>query len=80
MAYVPVIDEEKCRSCEECVENCTADVLEMKDGKPRVARPDSCQGCETCILGCEYDAIKLNRDNRQALSPTLASLFKNLPE
>jgi NAD-dependent dihydropyrimidine dehydrogenase PreA subunit len=80
MAFVPVVDEEKCKGCEECVDNCTAGVLEMREGVAYVARSEDCQGCENCVQVCDYDAIKVIKDNRQALSPTLASLFKDLPE
>ena len=80
MAFVPVVDEEKCKGCEECVACCTAAVLEMDGATACAVRVEDCQGCETCVQVCEHDAIKVNKDNRQVLSPTLADLFKNLPE
>ena len=80
MAFIPVIDEERCRSCEECVDNCTAGVLGMRDGTACVLHPEHCQGCETCVEVCDAGAVTITRDTRHALSETCASLFDNLPE
>jgi Fe-S-cluster-containing hydrogenase component 2 len=33
MAFNPIVDEEKCAGCEECVDVCPVEVFEMQDGK-----------------------------------------------
>ena len=58
MGY-PIVNEEKCVGCEECVDTCPQEVLEMKDGKSIVTNPDECVDCESCIEVCEEDAIEL---------------------
>ena len=55
--YLPKIDEEKCKSCGECVDVCPADVLEAADDKTNVANPDECLGCESCVSVCPEEAI-----------------------
>lgn len=57
MGFIPTVDTEKCEGCEECVENCPSEVLEMKDGKAIVANEEECLGCETCVEVCEQGAI-----------------------
>lgn len=58
MSY-PVVDEEKCVGCEQCVDICPVDVLEMKNDKCYVARPEECEACESCVETCEESAIEL---------------------
>ena len=33
MAFNPIVDQEKCVGCEECVDVCPVEVFEMNDGK-----------------------------------------------
>ncbi len=54
------IDAEKCEGCGECVDNCPAEVLEMKDDKAVVVDPDECLGCESCVSVCPNGAVTLN--------------------
>ncbi len=57
MAFNPVVDEEKCVGCEECVDVCPVEVFEMQDGKSSVVNGDECLGCESCVEVCEESAI-----------------------
>jgi NAD-dependent dihydropyrimidine dehydrogenase PreA subunit len=57
--YQLAIDKEKCNGCEECVDICPADVLEMVDGKSEATNIDECMGCESCVETCPESAIEL---------------------
>lgn len=54
-----IIDDDKCSGCETkaCVAACTLygrEILEIKDGKPRLVTDDANQRCIE-DLGCEYE-------------------------
>ncbi|MFP3869520.1 MAG: ferredoxin [Syntrophobacteria bacterium] len=51
------VDKEKCTGCEECVEICPNEVLEMVDGKSEPVNEEECEGCESCVEVCESGAI-----------------------
>lgn len=53
------VDEDKCTGCEECADNCPADVFVMADGKSTVNEDAECVDCGTCIEVCEAEAITL---------------------
>ncbi|MBW2060456.1 MAG: 4Fe-4S binding protein [Deltaproteobacteria bacterium] len=57
MAWQVEVDKEKCVGCEECVEVCPVDVLELVDGKAEPVNVDECLGCDSCVEVCEEDAI-----------------------
>lgn len=57
MAFNVVVDPEKCDGCEECVDICPMEVLELQDGKSVPVNPEDCEGCESCIEVCETGAI-----------------------
>jgi 2-oxoglutarate ferredoxin oxidoreductase subunit delta len=48
---------EWCKGCEICVAFCPRNVLEMKEGKVMVARPNDCIKCMLCELRCPDFAI-----------------------
>jgi len=53
---IPVIDQEKCTACEECVEACPVEAISMVNGKAKI-NPDECTECGTCLDVCPADAI-----------------------
>lgn len=57
MGYSPVVDQDKCTGCGECVDVCPVEVFEMDGDKSSVAKPDECLGCESCVEVCESEAI-----------------------
>ena len=61
MAFNPIVDEEKCVGCEECVDVCPVECI--VPGKPEdqwpwyYIDPDTCIDCGACIPECPYEAI-----------------------
>ena len=57
----PVIDDEKCIKCGECMEVCPVDVYygSEEGAVPVVSYGEDCFFCSSCILECPTDAILL---------------------
>ena len=55
--YEAVIDLEACVECEDCIENCPVDAIELADAI-QVDR-GKCLGCGVCAGNCPSDAIRL---------------------
>ena len=77
MAFKTSVDINSCNGCEECLEVCSAGVLEIRHGKAIAARPDDCVGCQSCVDVCKEDAITVE-DTRVQLSSTCLSLLKDI--
>ncbi|MEW6672725.1 MAG: 4Fe-4S dicluster domain-containing protein [Thermodesulfobacteriota bacterium] len=77
MAFKTTVDIRKCNGCEECLEVCSAGVLEIRDGKVIAANPDDCIGCESCMDICKEGAIRVE-DTRVQLSSTCLDLLKDI--
>ncbi len=64
----PRLLEEKCTGCGTCMRECAAFVIEMRDGRPFVARGMDCVECGHCIAVCPtgalYDPVAAEGDNR----------------
>ena len=45
MPFKVMVKKEKCKGCEECLEACTAQVFEMKEGKSDPVHSEGCLGC-----------------------------------
>jgi len=52
-----VIDEQKCRKCGRCVQNCGFGAFEFKD-KP-IPLAEKCAGCHRCVCFCPESAITI---------------------
>ncbi len=52
-----VVDKDTCTGCENCVDICPVDAIEMQDGKAVVS--DDCIDCGQCVDECPVDAIEM---------------------
>jgi len=62
--YEAVIDQEACDGCQNCVDNCNFDAIDMvkADGSKKLKAhvdPEACFGCGCCFMVCEERAISL---------------------
>ncbi len=60
--YQATVDSDKCTGCQECIERCPFEAIEMK--KPVGAKKfkssiiaEKCMGCGVCIIGCKQRAL-----------------------
>jgi ferredoxin len=53
------VNAETCDGCEECVNICPNEVLEMADDKATVNGDAECDNCESCIGVCPSDSITI---------------------
>ena len=55
---LPEIDLDRCDGCGNCVEQCPTGVVEIKDGKATIVRPEECSYCTECESFCPQEAIR----------------------
>ena len=60
--YQAVVNEDKCKGCQDCVERCPFEAIEMRktaNSKKLKASviAESCKGCGLCIVGCKQNAL-----------------------
>jgi len=77
MAFRVVVDEQKCNGCEECLETCTVNVFEMKEGKSTPAHEEECIGCRSCVEVCKENAITVE-ELQPEMSETARLLLKDI--
>lgn len=56
---LPMIRADRCTGCGDCLEACPAGVLELREGKAVLARPEDCRYCGDCETLCPEGAIAL---------------------
>ncbi|MFP4142826.1 MAG: DNA-directed RNA polymerase subunit D [Thermoplasmata archaeon] len=63
------IDQSECNECEECVDVCPVDILEIEDGELVVTDVEKCKLCSACEEACGRDAITVEgRDDKFILT------------
>lgn len=56
---LPILTEELCISCEDCVRACPTDCLGMNGPVPWLPRPLDCISCALCVILCPTEAITI---------------------
>ncbi|MGB9722794.1 MAG: ATP-binding protein [Chloroflexia bacterium] len=56
---LPIILEERCTGCGDCVEACPTGALELRGRRAVLARPEDCRYCADCETICPQGAIAL---------------------
>jgi NAD-dependent dihydropyrimidine dehydrogenase PreA subunit len=61
--YLAVVDTDKCKGCQDCIERCKFEAVEMKPvaGSKKLKAfiiPEKCKGCGLCIITCKHNAIR----------------------
>ncbi|MFK0334287.1 4Fe-4S binding protein [Rhizobium sp. NPDC090275] len=54
---IELVSESRCVECDICVKVCPANVFDVTDGVPVIARQDDCQTCFLCEIYCPTDAL-----------------------
>lgn len=58
----PVVDQDKCSGCANCVEICPSEVYQMEEDKSNPVRPEECIECWACVNQCPAESIQLTED------------------
>ena len=59
----PIIEEEMCTSCGQCVKYCASDAIHLDEKKKAKIDYDKCVGCGQCVAVCQFDAAQPVWDN-----------------
>ena len=62
--FTAVVDEDTCSGCEDCLERCYFDAIEMDDTAEII--DDKCMGCGLCAVTCPVEAISLKEIREEA--------------
>jgi len=55
-----IFNYDACQKCEQCIEICPVNCIEMTDDGPILLDNPSCIHCGACILECGFNAININ--------------------
>lgn len=68
-AFVNTVDEDLCTSCENCIEYCQFDALELNDDGFMAVNEKRCVGCGVCVPQCSTAAMVLVRRPEAEIKP-----------
>ena len=71
------VDEELCVGCEDCMEVCVFEGMEMIDGIARVNQ-EKCLGCGRCERVCPNEAITITLDDPKRLDEFISRIEANV--
>ncbi|GHU90160.1 4Fe-4S ferredoxin [Bacteroidia bacterium] len=54
----PIISEDLCTSCNQCVKNCASDAVHLNNKKKAEIDYEKCVGCGQCVAVCQFDAAQ----------------------
>ena len=77
MGFSVSLDKDACNGCEECLEACTTEVFEMRNGKSVAVQTGECIGCESCVEICEQNAITVEETGVE-MSETFKALLRDI--
>ena len=55
-----IFNHDTCHKCEQCINICPVNCIEMTNEGPILLKDPSCIHCGACILECQFDAIEIN--------------------
>jgi NAD-dependent dihydropyrimidine dehydrogenase PreA subunit len=58
----PLVDQEKCSGCGNCVEICPSEVYQMEEDKSNPVHPEECIECWACVAQCPAESIQLTEE------------------
>jgi|YNPNPStandDraft_1061719.scaffolds.fasta_scaffold64614_2 NAD-dependent dihydropyrimidine dehydrogenase PreA subunit len=77
MAFEVIVDQEKCKGCEECIEVCTSGVFSIEGRKSIPIQMKACIGCKSCVEVCKEKAITV-RGLEKEMSEMASLLLRDL--
>jgi heterodisulfide reductase subunit A len=83
-AFVPVVDESKCKACGTCTEVCAFKAVSMREVSPGIMKasvnPVMCKGCGGCAAVCPTGAISSTHFTDKQLLAAAKSTIKEAPQ
>jgi len=67
--FVNTVDSELCMGCEDCIDYCQFDALELADALLMTVDPLRCVGCGVCVPACPENAMSLVRRPEEEITP-----------
>ncbi len=77
MAFEVIVDQERCKGCEECLEICTAGVFSIERRKSVPTQMKECIGCKSCVEICKEKAITV-KDLEREMSEIASLLLRDI--